>query len=216
MASFIVLLGPPGVGKGTQAKIIAEKMGLPHISSGDLFRENLTNKTDLGKQAQAFMDRGELVPDELTIAMLRDRLSRPDCANGAILDGFPRTPPQARALSQLLAERSSDVSVVPFLNANEAVLIDRLSGRLTCRAGGHVYNRHLNPPRVAGKCDVDGSELILRDDDKPETVQRRLRVYTEQTSPLIDHYKAEGKLIEINGDLPVEVVTAALEAAIGI
>ncbi len=118
-------------------------------------------------------------------------------------------------MSQLLRERSSDVSVVPFLNANEAVLIDRLSGRLTCRAGGHVYNRHLNPPRVRGTCDVDGSELIQREDDKPETVSRRLRVYTEQTAPLISYYKAEGKLVEINGDLPVEQVTAALEEAIG-
>ncbi len=216
MASFVVLLGPPGVGKGTQATIIAQKMGLPHISSGDLFRENMKNQTVLGKQVQAFIDRGELVPDDLTIAMLRDRISRPDCSDGALLDGFPRTPPQAKALKRLLAERSSDVRAVPFLNANEAVLIDRLSGRLTCRAAGHVFNRHLNPPRAPGKCDIDGSELMLREDDKPETVRRRLRVYTEQTSPLIDHYKAEGKLIEINGDLPVELVTAALEAAIGI
>jgi len=216
MASFIVLLGPPGVGKGTQATIIAKKMGLPHISSGDLFRENMKNQTDLGKQVQAFMDRGELVPDDLTIAMVRERLSRPDCAKGAILDGFPRTPEQARALSGILGTRSADVGLVPFLNADPDVLVERLSGRLTCRAGGHVYHRKFNPPAVNGKCDVDGSDLMQREDDKAETVSRRLRVYMEQTSPLINHYKAEGKLVEINGELPVEQVTAALERAIGI
>jgi adenylate kinase len=216
MASFIVLLGPPGVGKGTQATIIAKKMGLPHISSGDLFRENMKNQTDLGKQVQAYMDRGELVPDDLTIAMVRERLSRPDCAKGAILDGFPRTPEQARALSGILGTRSADVGLVPFLNADPDVLVERLSGRLTCRAGGHVYHRKFNPPAVNGKCDVDGSDLMQREDDKAETVSRRLRVYMEQTSPLINHYKAEGKLVEINGELPVEQVTAALERAIGI
>jgi adenylate kinase len=216
MASFIVLLGPPGVGKGTQATIIAQKMGLPHISSGDLFRENMKNQTDLGRQAQAFMERGELVPDDLTISMVRERLLRPDCAGGAILDGFPRTPAQAIALGALLGERSAEVNVVPFLNADAAVLIDRLSGRLTCRSGGHVYHRRLNPPKIEGKCDLDGSELVQRDDDKAETVSRRLKVYMEQTSPLINHYKDEGKLVEIDGELSVERVTAALEAAIGI
>lgn len=216
MVSFIVLLGPPGVGKGTQATIIAQKMGLPHISSGDLFRENMKNKTVLGKQVQAYMDRGELVPDDLTIAMVRERLSRADCANGAILDGFPRTPDQAGALDALLRERSAEVKVVPFLNAAADVVIDRLSGRLTCRAGGHVYHRKLNPPKTDGKCDVDGSDLLQREDDKAETVARRLKVYMVQTSPLISHYRAEGKLVEINGELPVERVTAALEAAIGI
>jgi adenylate kinase len=216
MATFVVLLGPPGVGKGTQAAIIAHKMGLPHISSGDLFRENMKNQTALGKQVQAYMDRGELVPDDLTIAMVRERLARPDCAKGALLDGFPRTPAQALALRALLGERSSDVTVVPFLNAHEDVLIDRLSGRLTCRAGGHVYHRKFNPPAVHGKCDVDGSELIPREDDKAETVSRRLKVYMDQTSPLISHYKAEGKLVEIDGERPVEQVTAALAAAIGI
>jgi adenylate kinase len=216
MASFIVLLGPPGVGKGTQATIIARKMGLPHVSSGDLFRENMKNQTELGKQAQAFIDRGELVPDDLTIAMVRERLSRPDSAKGAILDGFPRTPAQARALSALLRERESDVSVVPFLNADEDVLIDRLSGRLTCRDGGHVFHRTLHPPKVEGRCDIDGSELVQREDDRAETVSRRLRVYMEQTAPLIDHYKAEGKLVEVDGELSVEQVTASLEAAIGI
>lgn len=216
MASFVVLLGPPGVGKGTQATIIAQKMGLPHISSGDLFRENMKQQTVLGKQVQAYMDRGELVPDDLTIGMLRERLSRPDCDKGAILDGFPRTPAQARALGGILADRSADVNVVPFMNADPDVLIDRLSGRLTCRSAGHLYHKRLNPPKVDLKCDIDGSELVQREDDKAETVNRRLKVYMEQTSPLINHYRVEGKLVEINGELPVEQVTAALEAAIGI
>ncbi|HET6847206.1 MAG TPA: nucleoside monophosphate kinase, partial [Anaerolineales bacterium] len=148
--------------------------------------------------------------------MVRERLARPDCDRGAILDGFPRTPDQAVALGKILAERSSDVAVVPFLNAAADVLIARLSGRLTCRASGHVYNTQLNPPQVAGRCDIDGSELTQREDDKADTVRRRLTVYMEQTSPLINHYKREGKLVEINGDQYVENVTAALEAAIGI
>jgi adenylate kinase len=146
MASYIVLLGPPGVGKGTQAEILAEKTGLPHISSGDLFRENMKNRTELGKRAQVFVDKGELVPDDLTIAMVEDRLSRPDCRRGAILDGFPRTPAQADALRKMLAGHASDVSVVPFLNAAADVLAERAGGRLTCRLEGHVYHAKFNPP----------------------------------------------------------------------
>jgi adenylate kinase len=215
MAPYIVLLGPPGVGKGTQAKIIAEKTGLPHISSGDLFRENMRHQTELGKQIQAYMDRGELVPDDLTIAMVRDRLARPDCRAGAILDGFPRTPAQARALREILTERGADVTVVPFLNAAAEVLVERISGRLICRAGGHVYHMKFSPPQVPGICDMDGSELLQRADDKAETVIRRIRVYMEQTSPLIDHYRGEGKLIEIDGTLPIERVTKDIEALIG-
>lgn len=215
MTSYIVLLGPPGVGKGTQAEILAEKTGLPHISSGDLFRENMRNGTDLGKRAQAYMDRGELVPDDLTIAMVGERLARPDCKDGAILDGFPRTPAQAQALRVLLADRSSEVKAVPFLNAATEVLVERVSGRLTCRAEGHVYHRRFNPPKVEGKCDEDGSELYQREDDSPDTVRRRIGVYLEQTSPLIEHYRAEGKLKEIDGTQPIAEVTAALVAAIG-
>lgn len=214
MPTFIVLLGPPGVGKGTQAKIVSEKMGLPHISSGDLFRENMKNRTPLGMKVQAYMDKGELVPDDVTIAMVRERLSRPDCHAGAILDGFPRTPGQALALSGILAERGADVTVVPFLNGDAATLSVRIGGRLTCRAAGHVYHREFSPPKVDGKCDLDGSELFQREDDKSETVRRRIDVYMEQTAPLIDHYRAAGKLVEIDGMLPIESVTAALEAAI--
>jgi adenylate kinase len=215
MTAYIVLLGPPGVGKGTQAEILSEKTRLPHVSSGDLFRENMKNKTELGKKAQAFVDKGELVPDDLTIAMVDDRLSRPDCKEGVILDGFPRTPAQAAALRQLLAARSAEVTIVPFLNAAADVLVERISGRLTCRAEGHVYHRTFNPPRVAGKCDEDGSELYQREDDSADTVRRRIRVYMEQTSPLIEFYRSEGKLKEIDGTRPIEEVTTVLMTAIG-
>jgi adenylate kinase len=215
MAAYIILLGPPGVGKGTQAEILSERTRLPHVSSGDLFRENMKNKTELGKKAQAFVDKGELVPDDLTIAMVEERLSRPDCKEGVILDGFPRTPAQAAALKQLLAARSAEVTIVPFLNAAADVLVERISGRLTCHAEGHVYHRTFNPPRVAGKCDEDGSELYQREDDSADTVRRRIRVYMEQTSPLIEFYRREGKLKEIDGTRPIEEVTRVLMTAIG-
>ena len=204
------MLGPPGVGKGTQAKILAEKTGLAHVSSGDLFRENIKNQTELGQLAQSFMNKGELVPDDVTIAMIRDRLSRPDCQAGAILDGFPRTPAQADALKQMLAEFGGDVNYVPFVNADDDVLVTRLSGRWTCRANGHVFHKVFNPPKKEGVCDLDGSELYQRDDDKVETVTRRIQVYNEQTAPLIAYYRKAGKLIEIDGAQPIEEVTAAL------
>ena len=210
MPTYIVMLGPPGVGKGTQAKILAEKTGLAHVSSGDLFRENIKNQTELGQLAQSFMNKGELVPDDVTIAMIRDRLSRPDCQAGAILDGFPRTPAQADALKQMLAEFGGDVDYVPFVNADDDVLVTRLSGRWTCRANGHVFHKVFNPPKKEGVCDLDGSELYQRDDDKVETVTRRIQVYNEQTAPLIAYYRKAGKLIEIDGAQPIEEVTAAL------
>src|SRR5512144_45717 len=159
MATFIVMLGPPGVGKGTQAEIFSEKTGLAHISSGDLFRENLKNQTELGKLAQTYMTKGELVPDDVTIAMVRNRLSQPDCKAGAILDGFPRTPAQADALENMLHEFSGLVDSVPFIAADEGVRVERLSGRWTCRANGHVFNEKFNPEKERGICDFDGSEL---------------------------------------------------------
>src|SRR5262245_14782345 len=174
MATFIVLLGPPGVGKGTQAKILSERTGLAHISSGDLFRENLKNQTELGKLAQTYMGRGELVPDDVTIAMIEDRLSRPDCKSGAVLDGFPRTPAQANALETMLGNFGGHVNAVPQITAPIEVLVDRLSGRWTCRANGHIFNEKFNPPKAAGMCDFDGSELYQRDDDKAETVKKRI------------------------------------------
>jgi adenylate kinase len=212
--TYIVLLGPPGVGKGTQAEILAEKTGLPHVSSGDLFRDNIKNSTELGQRAKSYMDKGELVPDNVTIDMVKDRLSREDCARGAILDGFPRTPPQAEALQLMLADFHGGVNVVPFITARSEVLIARASGRWTCRAEGHIYHGLFNPPKIAGQCDVDGSELYQRDDDKPETVARRISVYVEQTAPLVEYYRRKGKLVEIDGTKSIDEVTAELLSAI--
>jgi adenylate kinase len=214
MGKFIVLLGPPGAGKGTQAEVLAEKTGLAHISSGDIFRENLKAQTELGKLAQGYINRGELVPDDVTIAMIRERLSRPDCSEGAILDGFPRTPAQAEALSQMLAELNGKVISVPYISVPAEVLIDRLSGRWTCRGQGHIYHMQYHPPKVAGICDEDGSELYQREDDQPATVERRIQVYTDQTTPLIEHYRGEGLLVEVDGTQPIEQVTLDLLAAI--
>ena len=214
MAIFIVLLGPPGVGKGTQANILAETTKLAHVSSGDLFRENLKNQTDLGKLAKSYMDKGELVPDDVTISMIRDRLRRADCELGAILDGFPRTPTQADALEKMLAEFNGQVNAVPYITADESVLIERTGGRWTCRAQGHIYHQQFSMPKQKGICDYDGSELYQRDDDKVETVTIRIRVYLEQTMPLVEYYRKRGKLIEINGAQSVEQVTKDLLAAL--
>lgn len=214
MATYIVLLGPPGVGKGTQAKILSERTGLAHISSGDLFRENLKKQTELGKLAQTYMGRGELVPDDVTIAMIKDRLSRPDCKAGAILDGFPRTPAQAEALDGMLHDFGGHVNVVPQISAPLEVLVDRLSGRWSCRANGHVFNEKTNPPKAQGICDFDGSELYQRDDDKADTVKKRIGIYFEQTTPLITYYRSHGKLVEIDGVQSIEQVTAALLTAL--
>jgi adenylate kinase len=214
MSSYIVLLGPPGAGKGTQAKVISEKLGLPHISSGDIFRENLKALTELGKQAQDYMNKGLLVPDDLTIAMIQDRLSRPDCVNGAILDGFPRTPAQADALGRMLQGLGGTVQIVPYISVPAPVLIERLSGRWTCKVGGHVYHEKFNPPQVAGKCDEDGSELYQRDDDKSETVKRRIEVYMEQTAPLISYYQQLNLLREIDGTQDIEIVGKQLLAIV--
>jgi len=214
MAKYIVLLGPPGAGKGTQAQIIAEKYELVHVSSGDLFRENLQRETELGKLARSFMTRGELVPDDVTIAMVRDRLSQPDCRNGALLDGFPRTPAQAEALAKMLAEFNGRVNLVPYIFVPEELLVERLSGRWICRAHGHVYHEKYNPPSVAGICDIDGSELVQREDDQPETVKNRIKVYQEQTAPLIAYYQEKGLLANIDGTKPIEMVTSDLLQAI--
>lgn len=210
MATYIVLLGPPGVGKGTQARILSETKKLAHISSGDLFRENIKNQTELGKVVKSYLDKGELVPDDVTIAMIRDRLSRPDCEAGAILDGFPRTPAQAEALEAMLKDFKGSVDAVPYITAAENVLIERASGRWTCKANGHIYHEKFNPPKQAGICDIDGSEVYQREDDKAETVSKRIHVYLEQTIPLVDHYRKAGKLIEVDGTLAVEQVTKTL------
>ena len=214
MPTYIVLLGPPGAGKGTQAQIISEKLDLPHISSGDIFRENLKKETELGTRAASFINRGELVPDDLTIAMIRERLSRPDCTNGALLDGFPRTPGQAKALDSMLVDFHGKVDAVPYINVPEDVLVERLTGRWTCRAAGHVFHEKFNPPEQPGVCDFDGSELYQREDDRAETVIRRIRVYLEQTAPLIEYYHQAGVLIEVDGTKPIEQVSANLLAAL--
>jgi len=214
MPTYIVLLGPPGAGKGTQAKVLAHKFALPHISSGDIFRENIKNDTELGKLAKTYISKGELVPDDVTIAMIRERFSRSDCVNGAILDGFPRTPTQADELEIMLKEFGGKVNLVPFMTAPVDVLIERLAGRWTCRANGHIFHERFNPPAQAGICDLDGSELYQRDDDKAETVVHRIEVYQNQTAPLINYYKERGILAEINGFAPIEKVSARLMSAL--
>jgi adenylate kinase len=212
MAVYVVMLGAPGAGKGTQAQMLSKKMELPHISSGDIFRENLKNKTELGESANSYMVKGELVPDDITIAMIKERLSRPDCQKGAVLDGFPRTPAQAKALDKMLGELGGKVDVVPYIKVPNEALVERLSGRWTCRAQGHIYHQKYNPPKQQGVCDLDGSELYQREDDKPETVRNRISVYMEQTAPLIDHYRKAGLLKEIDGDQQIDQVTKDLMA----
>jgi adenylate kinase len=217
MATHIVMLGPPGAGKGTQAKLLAEKMGLPHVSSGDIFRENLRQNTELGQLADRYISKGELVPDDVTIAMIKERLSRPDCDEGVILDGFPRTRPQAEALDQILADLDKgQVDAVPYINVPDEVLIERLTGRRTCREEGHIFHLTFNPPEEAGICDYDGSELYQREDDTVETVTRRVRVYHQQTQPLIDYYEQQGVLIEINGNQSIGAVSEELFEALDV
>jgi len=215
MAKHIVMLGPPGAGKGTQAKLLAEKMGLPHVSSGDIFRENLRQNTELGQLADRYISKGELVPDDVTIAMIKERLSRPDCDEGVILDGFPRTRPQAEALDQMLEDLDKgQVDAVPYIKVPDDVLIERLTGRRTCREEGHVFHLIFNPPEEEGICDYDGSELYQREDDTVETVTRRVRVYHQQTQPLIDYYEQKGVLIEIDGNQSIGAVSEELFEAL--
>jgi adenylate kinase len=206
MAHFIVLLGPPGAGKGTQAKAICEALGIPHVSSGDIFREHLSKQTELGKLADGYIKCGQLVPDDVTIRMIGDRLKQPDCANGALLDGFPRTIPQAQALDDLLAKMDAKVNPVISLEVPAEVLVERLSGRWTCPTCGRVYHEKHHPPRQAGVCDVDGTALIQRPDDQPETVRQRIEVYRAQTEPLVDYYRQKDVLVRVDGTQSIEAV----------
>jgi adenylate kinase len=211
---YIILFGPPGAGKGTQAAILAEKTGFVHITTGELFREAIRQETELGKQAKPYYDRGQLVPDQLTIAMLLERLSEGDCARGCLLDGFPRTPEQATALDEALAHEGKAIDKVLYIQVPDDELLSRLSGRWNCRQCGSVYHQRFQPPRQAGRCDQCGGELYQREDDTPETARRRLEVYFRQTAPLIDYYQARGKLAEVDGDKAVEEVAEHLLAAI--
>ena len=196
----IVLLGPPGAGKGTQAVILADKKKLVQVASGDLFRKALQQETELGKKAKAYMDKGQLVPDEITIQMVLERLAEPDCKNGAILDGFPRNLEQAKALDKALGEKSGAIDKVIYIKVSEGELLKRLGGRWICRKCQAPYHEVDSPPRVTGKCDRCGGELYQRADDNPATVKKRLKVYFDETSPLIEYYRGVGKLLEINGE----------------
>jgi adenylate kinase len=207
------MLGPPGAGKGTQAKKLAQAFDLVHISTGDLFRENLKNETELGQLAQGYMNQGELVPDDVTVRMVEERLARSDCDKGAVLDGFPRTPAQAEALENLLMQFGAGVKIVPYIKVPDEILVERLSGRWMSPTG-RVYHAIYNPPKVKWIDDIDGSELYQREDDKPETVRRRIDVYNEQTAPLIDFYRQKGLLVEIDGTQSIDEVTEDLLLAV--
>ena len=212
---FLILLGPPGAGKGTQAVVLAEKRGLAHIATGDMFREAMRSGSELGQQAKAYVDRGELVPDELTIRMLLERLAQPDCARGCVLDGFPRNLDQAKALDAALAERRQAVNTAVYIRVGEEDLIERLGGRWTCRQCGAVYHQRNNPPATAGRCDQCGGELYQRSDDQPETIRRRLGVYFRETAPVVEYYRQEGKLLEADGEQDIEAVGRSLAEALG-
>lgn len=214
MPVYLVLIGPPGAGKGTQAKVLSEQKNLAHISSGDLFRDNIKRQTELGKQVEAILKRGDLVPDDVTIAMVRDRLKQPDCQAGAVLDGFPRTPTQAVALNKMLQEFGGQVNLVPYIKVSEEALVARLTGRWTCKSCGTVFHIKFNPPQVAGKCDKCGGELAQRPDDKEETVKNRISKYVSETAPLIEFYRQASVLVEMDGEKPIETVTQQLLAAV--
>lgn len=208
----LILLGPPGAGKGTQAEILVEEKGYLHISSGELFRRNLENETELGKKAAQYIDAGELVPDEITIGMVENRIQEIDPGTDFILDGFPRTLGQAKALPEILADYDPQVrEVVLYLHVSYSELIERLTGRLTCRAHGHVFHKKYDPPEEEGICDYDGSELYQRKDDQLETVKNRVDVYIAKTKPLIAYYRDRGILLEVDAGQSVEEVAAEIE-----
>jgi len=209
-ALYLVLLGGPGAGKGTQAERLSANLGIPQVSTGDLFRENLKGETKLGLLAKGYMERGELVPDEVTVGMVRERLARPDATGGTILDGFPRTIAQAEALGLLLDEMGTDLAAVPYIKVAEDVLLARLAGRRTCRTCGAMYHDLFSPPQELGVCDKCGGELYQRPDDTPETQKYRIEVYFEQTAPLIDYYREKGLLVEVDGQPGIDEIQAKL------
>lgn len=197
----IIMLGAPGAGKGTQAKMIADKYQIPHISTGDIFRANIKNGTELGKEAKTYMDKGELVPDELTVRILLDRVAQPDCEKGYVLDGFPRTIPQAEVLDQELTKRNEKIDYAINVEVPDENIVRRMSGRRACVSCGATYHLVHIPPKKEGLCDKCGNELILRDDDKEETVKNRLGVYHDQTQPLIEYYSNKGVLQSVDGTI---------------
>jgi len=204
---YIVLLGLPGAGKGTQAAIIKEKTGLPHVTTGELFRENIRLGTELGKKAQPFVESGRLVPNELTIGMLLDRIAQPDCAGGCMFDGFPRNTEQADALDEALAGEGKQIDKAIYIPVATEELVRRLAGRWSCPQCGAVYHETNQPPKQAGVCDNCGSQLYQREDDKPEVVRTRLEVNLKNLEPLLEHYRRRGKLLEVNGERPVDDIT---------
>lgn len=211
----IVMLGAPGAGKGTQAKKIAAKYAIPHISTGDIFRANMKEETELGRKAKEYISQGLLVPDEVTIAMLLDRIQHADCKEGYVLDGFPRTIPQAESLKEALAKNGEAVDFALNVDVADALIVKRMSGRRSCVKCGAIYHVESAPSKTEGICDVCGSELVLRDDDKPETVEKRLQVYHEQTQPLIDYYKEKGVLHSIDGTQSMETVFECITGILG-
>ena len=211
----VIMLGAPGAGKGTQAKMIADKYGVPHISTGDIFRANIKNGTELGMEAKKYLDQGLLVPDERTVRILLDRVVQDDCKNGYVLDGFPRTIPQAEVLDSELTKLGDHIDYAINVDVPDENIVKRMSGRRACLTCGATYHIEHVPPKKEGICDVCGSELVLRDDDKPETVKNRLNVYHEQTQPLIDFYTEKGVLKTVDGTVPMEEVFAAITAILG-
>ncbi len=212
---FLVFLGAPGAGKGTQAAIISQKLGLVHIASGDLFREALTKGTELGQLVKAYMEKGELVPDEVTIRVISERLNESDCKSGCIFDGFPRTLEQAKALDETLADLGKAVDKAVYIDVHDEQLLQRLGGRWTCRQCQTVYNEIASPPKTANKCDKCGGELYQRQDDNEQTIKERLKVYFTQTIPVLDYYEADGKLLRVDGELGIEEVAEKIIHALG-
>jgi adenylate kinase len=212
---YVVILGAPGAGKGTQADILSQKIDVPHIASGDLFRRALEEKTELGLLAKGYMEKGELVPDEVVTKMILERVSQPDCASGCVFDGFPRTLPQARALDEALKSQAKSIDKAIYIDVPNEELVRRLSGRWLCRRCQTPYHVTESPPEVPGRCDKCGGELYQRPDDKEETVKERIRVFLAQTVPILDYYEEQAKLTRVNGNLGVQVVAKEMMSALG-
>jgi adenylate kinase len=206
----VIFIGPPGAGKGTQAKEVARLYQVPHLSTGDMFRDHVGRGTPLGQKAKPIMERGELVPDEIVLAMVEERISRPDCHNGFVFDGFPRTLPQAERLDELLRGLHFGPPLVLHFAVDAGQLLRRLTGRRTCKVGGEIYNIYDRPPKVAGRCDNDGGELVQRPDDREEVIAERLAAYERQTKPLVEYYRRQGVLEDVDGSAGVEAVTRAV------